>query len=179
MRLGFVVGHGQLFIPTMKPPCLGQLWPMTRARVLFCLQSPCVFRWQEHSALGGLRWSLPVLDVSHTTPSPLLPCPFPGLWALENKLAPSVDPSLQCLGIGYTLQLSFSGAGAKQTLPQHLARLWVLCVEHFSAAVGRLTSLGLKDQATGLCLFCSSCKMGAWLAFPNLPRGLAAPSSVG
>lgn len=146
---------GVAFLPTLKPTCPGQPWPRPQS------QSPA----QPASCLclelaGGLSsWgsevASPSLGVSHTEPSPLPPHPSPGLQPQENRLAPSVDPSLLCLGISYTLQLSFPGAGAKQTPPQRLARLQTFCVEPFSAAVGRRTSSGLEETQQLASVYCA------------------------
>lgn len=97
--------------------------------------------WQERSAFGGS--GIASLRPGCATHSALTPCPH----ALEKTLVSSFWESA-------ALQLSFPGAGAKRALPQPLAGLQEVCVEHFSAATGEQTSWGLEEpqQRASVCL---------------------------
>lgn len=177
------MGRGRFSFLLWSPCVEVSLGQCPRAKALHGLQvarawgqagSQACARWQERCALGGSGTAtLRPGCATHSTLSPR-----PAAW--ESSLALAEDPSLQFLGIGCSLQLSFPGADAKQAPPQPLEGLQAFCVEHFSAAAGRLTSWGLEEtQQPASVYFAPAVKRGTWLVLPDPHTGLAAPCPVG
>lgn len=166
-RRGYGTGRcgwtGQLSLPPRSPHAWVHLGQCPRTRTLYSLLEAWVWgqvgSWACGSrragvlSLGAPRGPLSAWDVRPT--GFLSPCPHaphrPA--ALGEQTGPIRRPSLQFLGMGCALQLSFPGAGAKQAAPRWLAGLQAFCAERFSAAAGRPTSLGLEEtqQLASVC----------------------------